>query len=102
MFLERPRFPVSKNEIRLRDRAQQIDHLAAICTHINKKTGEQCNANAYFSLRIAQDTNIVRIGGADAYEARCLKHHMLPGKRLVQMELDLSEKQKENLLSLHQ
>lgn len=64
--------------------ADQIDRLTAICTHTDN--GEICGMEATRTQRLvnkkpAQYTDpVIMIGAQDSYQARCPRHHQVPGK----------------------
>lgn len=75
-----------KNVSELLVRADKIVKLSAICTH--SPVGEPCGAPATRTQRIidgvpsAYDSPVVLIGSRESYEARCVRHHFVPGTPL--------------------
>ncbi len=59
--------------------ADQVNNLTAICS--------KCGGDAIFTQRLINgepapaDSQLVVIGAEEAYEARCRKHHEVPGKK---------------------
>jgi thymidine kinase len=61
--------------------------LTAVCTHRDGR-GRTCGAEARRTQRLidgkpaAYDDPIILVGGSEAYEARCRRHHEVPGRKL--------------------
>lgn len=65
--------------------ADEITRLTAVCTHINGND-LPCSDHATRSQRLIEDhpapyrDPIEQIGGSESYQARCEKHHIVPGR----------------------
>jgi thymidine kinase len=72
--------------------ADEIINLTAICKH--EEYGRFCGQDASRTQRLVngQPANyndpIIMIGAEEAYTARCLKHHLVPGKPVLKVVQD--------------
>ena len=63
--------------------ADRVDLLSAVCTYT--ENGIKCGCEATKTQRIVDGepasyaSALVLIGASEAYEARCRKHHLVPG-----------------------
>jgi len=77
--------------------ADQVTKLTAVCTYV-RENGEICGKDATRTQRLidgkpsSYDSPVVLIGGKEAYTARCVEHHFVPGKPEVLFEASMIKK----------